>query len=163
MIKTYNLIASRIKKEINELETVCSRAEQALVAAENNPSDQDFYFDSAALSLHDLYTGLERIFLFITAHLEEDIPQGKDWHRELLYQMQLEIKGIRPAVLSDQAITCLDEYLRFRHVLRNVYNFSLQPERISNLVKNIRKTFELVESELVEFANFLENLDQSDT
>lgn len=162
MIKTYNLIVSRIKKEIKELETVCARAEQAVIAAENNPSDQDFYFDSAALSLHDLYTGLERIFHFITVHLEEDMPQGKDWHRELLYQMQLEIKGIRPAVLSDQAVSSLDEYLRFRHVLRNVYNFNLQPERISNLVKNIRKTFDLVESELIEFANFLENLDQSD-
>ena len=158
MIKPYTLVAGRITQEVAELEAVCSRAEQAISAAKRNPADQDFYMDSAALSLHDWYSGLERILHFIASRLEENVPQGREWHRELLQQMLLDIPGIRPAVLSRQAVSRLDEYLRFRHVLRNVYSFNLQPERIEALVTSLGETYGLVKVELMQFAEFLEKL-----
>ena len=162
MIKPYTLVAGRITQEIAELETVCSRAEQAISAAKRNPADQDFYMDSAALSLHDWYSGLERTFHFIASRLEENVPQGHEWHRELLQQMQLDVAGVRPPVLSQQAVSRLDEYLRFRHVLRNVYSFNLQPERIEALVTSLGETYGLVKAELMQCAEFLKELSQAD-
>ena len=44
---------------------------------------------------------------------------------------------LRPPVLSSDFIELLDEYLRFRHVVRNVYTFSFDPERIGRLVKEL--------------------------
>ena len=158
MISRYALVSSRILQELEDLEAVCDRAERALSAARQNPADQDFYMDSAALSLHDWYSGLEKVMTFIATRLEENVPQGKDWHRELLHQMQLEIPEVRPAVFSKSTVSRLDEYLRFRHVLRNVYSFNLQPERIEALVSGLRITFESVRTDLEAFAAFLRQI-----
>jgi hypothetical protein len=161
MISRYALVSSRILQELEDLEAVCGRAERALAAARQNPADQDFYMDSAALSMHDWYSGLERIMSFIASRLEESTPQGKDWHRELLHQMQLEIPDVRPAVFSKSTVSRLDEYLRFRHVLRNVYSFNLQPERIEVLVSGLRETLESVRTDLEAFAVLLRQMAES--
>jgi hypothetical protein len=161
MISRYVLVSSRILQELEELETVWARAERALAAAKQNPADQDFYIDSAALSLHDWYSGLERIMCFIASRLEESTPQGRDWHRELLQQMHLEVPDVRPAVFSKPTVTSLDEYLRFRHVLRNVYSFNLQPERIEALVSGLRETFESVRRDMHAFVSFVRQMSVS--
>jgi hypothetical protein len=161
MISRYALVSSRILQELEDLEAVCGRAERALAAARQNPADQDFYMDSAALSMHDWYSGLERIMSFIASRLEESTPQGKDWHRELLHQMQLEIPDVRPAVFSKSTVSRLDEHLRFRHVLRNVYSFNLQPERIEVLVSGLRETLESVRTDLEAFAVLLRQMAES--
>jgi hypothetical protein len=70
--------------------------------------------------------------------------------------MTIEVKGLRPQVLSDGAATALDEYLRFRHVVRNVYAFNLDPERVRQLTANVRAAFDLASTELQAFADFLE-------
>ncbi len=62
MIKDYLVVASRIRQELTDLERVVTRAERAITATHQRPEDQDLYIDSAALNLHDFYTGLERIF-----------------------------------------------------------------------------------------------------
>jgi hypothetical protein len=41
------------------------------------------------------------------------------WHLFLLEQMTKEVPGIRPAVISTETGTRLDEYRRFQHVVRN--------------------------------------------
>ena len=46
---------------------------------------------------------------------------GKQWHRDLLIQMSLDISQTRPKIISQETVTNLDEYRRFRHVVRNVY------------------------------------------
>ncbi|MFO7877629.1 MAG: hypothetical protein R6U55_13700 [Desulfovermiculus sp.] len=161
MISRYALVSSRILQELEDLEAVCGRAERALAAVRQNPADQDLYMDSAALSMHDWYSGLERIMSFIASRLEESTPQGKDWHRDLLYQMQLEIPDVRPAVFSKSTVSRLDEYLRFRHVLRNVYSFNLQPERIEVLVSGLRETLESVRIDLERFCLFLREIAES--
>jgi hypothetical protein len=85
-------------------------------------------------------------------------PEGSAWHRDLLSQMTLELKNIRPAVLSPRTTKALDEYLRFRHVVRNIYTFELAPDRIERLVKNLRPVFTQAQIELLAFADFLEKL-----
>jgi len=158
LIEGYVVLATRIRKELVDLERVVSRAEGAIGAARERTQDQDFYIDSAALNLHDIYAGLERVFQQIATTVDNSVPSGKEWHRDLLRQMNVEILDLRPTVLSDDALSALDEFLRFRHVVRNVYAFSFDPEQIERLVKQVRPTFMQARGELLVFAHFLEQV-----
>jgi hypothetical protein len=108
--------------------------------------------------LHDIYAGLERIFQQIATTVDNSIPSGKEWHRDLLRQMNVEIPDLRPKVLSADTEAALDEFLRFRHVVRNVYAYSFDPEQIERLVKLVRPVFTQVQGELLVFAHFLEQI-----
>lgn len=72
--------------------------------------------------------------------------------------MGLDLPKVRPLVLTQEAIQSLDEYLRFRHVVRKVYTFSFDPERIGRLVTELDAVFDQVRQELSLFADFLEKV-----
>jgi hypothetical protein len=154
----YRVLAGRIHRELEELGRVVTRAERALEAARQRPEDQDLYLDSAALNLHDFYSGLERVFSLIAGSVDGSVPGGHEWHRELLRQMGTDIPQIRPAVLSAQTMQDLEEYLGFRHVVRHIYAFEFDFERVERLVRHLRPLFERVSTELKAFANLLERL-----
>ena len=160
MIQPYLVLAERIRSELSDLEKLVSRAERAITASQSRPEDQDLFIDSAALSLHDLYSGLERIFRQIAATVDNQVPSDLEWHRELLRQMSVEQPGLRPAVISNVSVSALDEYLRFRHVLRNIYAFSFIPSQIERLVYQFKPVFAQVRSELSTFSDFLEQVGQ---
>ena len=128
MIEDYLIVADRIRQELGDLERVVTRAERAIKAARNRPEDQDLYIDSAALNLHDFYAGLERIFHQIATTVDGNLPTGREWHRALLQQMQTDLPDLRPPVLSAEARQAVDEFLRFRHVVRNIYAFQFAIE-----------------------------------
>ena len=75
--------------------------------------------------------------------------------------MAVDIPQIRPQVLSMASIGAIDEYLRFRHVVRNIYAFEFDPERIGRLARNLRSSFEQVQVELLSFADFMDELAQT--
>lgn len=158
MIESYLVLAGRIRKELTDMERLVSKANRAMYTARDNPRDMDLYIDSASLNLHDVYSGFEKIFRQIAATVDGDMPSAAEWHRELLEQMGLDLPQIRPPVLSSNALQLLDEYLRFRHVVRNVYTFSFDPERVGRLVKDLTTTFSIIKQELMEFAIFLEQI-----
>ncbi|MFZ1398151.1 MAG: hypothetical protein WAS33_14705 [Candidatus Promineifilaceae bacterium] len=151
---------TRIHQEMDDLDRVVSRAERAVQAARQQTQDQDLYIDSAALNLHDFYAGLERIFQQVGSTVDGNIPAGHNWHRELLQQMQTDLPDLRPPVLSSEVASVLDEFLRFRHVLRNVYAFQFDPERIARLVEQLTTTWVQVKEELTFFTTFLKQVGQ---
>lgn len=158
MIAAYLDLVDRIHQELNDLERVIVRAERGVYAARQRPEDQDLYIDSAALNLHDFYSGLERIFQQIGSIVDGNVPSGHNWHQELLRQMRMEVSDLRPPVLSAEAMKMLDEFLRFRHVVRNIYAFQFDPERIARLVSQMRPAWGQVQAELLAFAAFLEQV-----
>jgi hypothetical protein len=158
MIERYAVIAGRMRQELVDLERVVARSERAMAAVQRQTDEQDLYLDSAALNLHDFYAGLERIFSQIAATVDKSVPAGHDWHRELLRQMTVNLPQIRPQVLSVEAAKTMDEYLRFRHVVRNIYTFEFDARRVEHLVQSLRPCFEMVRGELLAFADFLEGL-----
>jgi hypothetical protein len=111
VIESYIVLAGRIRKELNDLERLVSRANRAMDTARRNPQDMDLYIDSVSLNLHDVYSGFERVFRQIAATVDGNVPSSTEWHRELLEQMGLDLPKVRPPVLTSTAIQLLDEYL----------------------------------------------------
>ena len=155
MIERYALLAERLHQELTDLERVVARVEKAMTAVRQHPDEPGFYLDSAALNLHDFYAGLERALRRIAAVVDSSVPEGPEWRRGLLRQMSVAVPKVRPRVLSGEVADALDEYLRFRHVVRNVYAFQFDPERLGRLVEGLRPTFKRAEAELLAFADFL--------
>jgi hypothetical protein len=151
VIPDYLLLAGRIQQELDDLAQVVTRTERAMQAAQHSAEDSDLFIDAAALNLHDFFAGLERIFQQITTHVDGNIPSGQGWHRQLLIQMQTDLPNLRPPVLSNETAEALDEFLRFRHVVRNVYAFQFDAERIRRLVSQMRPAFLQAQAELQQF------------
>jgi len=152
VIESYIVLAGRIRKELDDLGRLVLRAKRAMETARRNPQDADLYLDSAALNLHDIYSGFERLFRQIAATVDGSVPTSPEWHRELLEQMGLDLPQVRPPVLASSNIQILDEYLRFRHVVRNVYTFSFDSERVGRLVQGLDILFKQIKQELLIFA-----------
>lgn len=72
--------------------------------------------------------------------------------------MSKEIQGVRPALLSDNSKKLLDEFMRFRHRVRNKYPFNLSPERVKGLVERLPNAYEQAQQDLSAFAQFLEQV-----
>lgn len=61
------------------------------------------------------------------------------------------IDNLRPPILSAITIEQLDEYRRFRQVVRNVYGFEFERTRIEPLVNSLEQCFTNVKNELLDF------------
>jgi len=85
--------------------------------------------------LHDFYNCCERIFRKISSEINGGFGQNENWHKDLMYRMTIEFKGVRPYVISEDLAAELDDYLSFRHIFRNIYGFELRGERLDRLIK----------------------------
>lgn len=147
-------LSERIRSELEEIEHVAQRAEEGWQRFQE--SLDEYYLDGVALNLHGFYNGLERIFERIASTVDGAKPAGENWHFVLLQQMSREIKGIRPAVISEAVRLQLDEFRGFRHVVRNVYTFNFESDKVSDLLEKLWPLFAQVQAELQAFAQFLE-------
>lgn len=135
MTEAYLAVAGRIRRELEQVEAVAERTQS--IWQDADPDAEDYRVDAVALNLHGLYAGLERIFETIATRVDRTVPDGQHWHQELLDQMNTELSGVRPAVLSNPTRKKLDRYRGFRHVVRNVYAFEFDPEQIDLLVRHL--------------------------
>jgi hypothetical protein len=76
----------------------------------------------------------------------------------LLHQISEENHDIRPAVIGKQSAENLDEYKRFRHVVRNVYTFSLSSEKMAPLIQKLPALWKQIRVELTAFSKFLDTM-----
>jgi hypothetical protein len=150
----YLALISRIEEELTNLKQIIKRINKGWEKAKKE--GDDLYLDSVALNLHSFYAGIEKIFELIARNIDQTIPEGSSWHQELLQQMKINIKKIRPAVISQKTHDQLEEYRGIRHVVRNVYTFNLSEKRIEPLVRDISGIFEELEKEVKEFIYIIE-------
>ncbi|MHB1336934.1 MAG: ribonuclease toxin HepT-like protein [Candidatus Humimicrobiaceae bacterium] len=112
-----------IEIEIENLERL---VDENIIITDRFTDKPDFIEIRAAGSiLHDFYCAVEKIFKRITIYINNDFPDGEDWHTELLLQMTRPIEKTHKAVISRELLEKLKEYLRFRHLFRNIYGFEL--------------------------------------
>ena len=72
----------------------------------------------------------------------------EEWHSELLHQMTLDIKGLRPPVISPNIEKILREYLGFRHLFRKRYGFELDWQKTKRLLLKIPQVLSGLEREI---------------
>lgn len=157
MTKAAVVLSSRILDELQGIHILVARAK---LGWEKSLSQHDDYFlDGVALNLHGFYSGLERVFEKVATLIDENVPDGANWHQELLRQMSLEIPKVRPAVISAKLREELEEYRGFRHVVRNVYTYQLNPAKMESLVSRLANVIADVDVELKTFTEFLQNVE----
>jgi len=152
-------LAGRINQVLMDIDRIVQRAE--LLSTKARSTGDEGYMDGVALNLHSFYTAVESIFEDIARTVDGALPEGANWHQELLLQMSADLAGLRPSVIQRTTRDCLDEYRAFRHLVRNVYTFNLRPKRLSDLVDGIRACFADVRKDLEEFKRFLQVLEES--
>ena len=162
MIPGYLLLAQRIRDELAEIERTVNRAKRSWDIAKKATADQDIYIDSAALNLHGFYSGLERLLEYAAYQLDGGPPQGQAWHKELLRQMSTPLTPVRPAMISAEMAQRLDEFRRFRHLVRNIYAEHLDPQRVGDLVEKLTGLWDDLRHDLTQFAYFLEGVSAAD-
>ncbi|NOH01713.1 MAG: hypothetical protein HND47_07010 [Chloroflexi bacterium] len=147
-------LITRIHQEFDEIKIVIKRIKEGWERTRR--LSDDYYLDGVALNLHGFYMGSEQIFANIAESVDGYLPRGESWHLLLLQQMMTEIPSIRPPVITVETGTKLDEYRRFRHMIRNVYTFNFDPVKIGKLVADAPSLFEQLKAEVSAFTDFLE-------
>lgn len=113
-------LAAAIRAELAQLRRVVDEAELALRDFPDTvPPPRELR--GIGNIVHDYYTEGEHVFEKISTELDGGIPGGGAWHRELLESMALDLPTLRPPVLTVRTVRLLEEFLRFRHLFRNVY------------------------------------------
>jgi hypothetical protein len=151
-------LAERIRGEMTDLDRSAARVSAAWMRGKRATADQDYYLDAVALNLHGFYSGVERLFELTARYIDRTVPDGESWHRELAIRMAQEVPDVRPAVISPDVASDLDEYRRFRHLVRNVYATNLVPAKMQGLVERLPLLWPRLRAELVAFATFLERI-----
>lgn len=160
MKTAYLELAERVHGELTDLDSSVQKAVKSWATAKTGTADQDVYLDSVALNMHAFYSGLEKLFELIARHIDGFTPEGPAWHRDLLSFMADDLPGVRPAVISKETSKQLDQYRRFRHLVRNVYATNLKPQRISELAEKLPETWSKLSAELRAFSEFLKEVAQ---
>lgn len=156
MTASLHELALRINDELIDLDRAVHKASNSWSVVRRGADDGDAYLDSVALNLHSFYSGLERLFELIARTVDDAVPAGESWHRELLAQMSRDMSEVRPAVINAQNAHQLDEFRRFRHLVRNVYAADLIPTRMEGMLLALPDLWSGLRAELLAFATFLE-------
>ncbi len=151
-------LAERMRGEITDLDRSVTRVSAVWERGKRAADDQDYYLDAVALNLHGFYSGIERLFELTARYIDRTVPDGDSWHHQLAVQMAREVPAVRPAMISTDVAAALDEYRRFRHLVRNVYATNLVPAKMQGLVERLPALWSRLRIELSAFAAFLEQI-----
>ncbi len=110
---------------------------------------------AAGSILHDFYNGVERIFERIATAIDQDLPSAPNWHVDLLDRMAYPIPEVRPAVISSDLRQRLSDYLRFRHLFRNIYGRELRWDLLRSLADGLPEVHRAFTIAVQEFSGFL--------
>ncbi len=152
-------VKERIEQELIELQKTIS-VTQSYIQKLKEPSSkpyQEALIMAIALCLQSFYTGVERIFQFIARFIDYLEPMGANWHQQLLEQMTLTVPDVRPKVISQSTQLSLDEFRRFRHVVRSLYAYKLEVEPILELANKAPILYDTLEEEINQFLESLQN------
>jgi len=150
-------IIVELKAELSRLEQLNNDIERVFNETTKQEDFLDVFYESLALKLHNFYTGCERIFQIVASELNGAIPSDFNWHKRLLERMAIQHEE-RPAIISQKTKKQLEEYLAFRHVVRNIYGYELDSRRIEPLIVDSKKVFGQFYAEVCQFIEWLKRL-----
>lgn len=133
-------LIQELEGDATELDRLLSRNTTAWERIERG-ADHPVDWGALGFTIQTLYSVLENYFLRISRYFENDLPADR-WHMALVERMELEIPGVRPAVLqSPEQTKQVREILRFRHRLRNLYGEDLDPQKTADVQRTVEEFF----------------------
>ena len=139
----------KIEFEISQIDSLLSETDPLLKLVHRKKPDM---IEAAALGLflHSFYNGIENIMKFIIKEKYGKLPSGIKWHKELLDACFIKHNG-QKALFSEKLKIVLDDYLSFRHFIRNTYSFKIKWERMEHLVLDIGANWCDIKTEIENF------------
>ena len=155
--KDITVFLSEFEFQVALIKTIYQRLNEKLVVIEKETPSREM-IDSAGYWMHNLYCAFEDLFKVVSAFWENNLNPDGDYHVNLLKRMMINIKDIRPPLLSLDSYEYLNELRGFRHVFRHAYSYGLDDERIGYLIRKTVSNKEMVLADLSKFREKIENI-----
>jgi hypothetical protein len=141
----------KIEFEILQIDKLLDETMPLLKLVQNKIPDM---VETAALGLflHSFYNGIENIMKFVIKENYGKLPSSNKWHKELLDLCFIEKKE-QKGLFSEELKIVLDDYLSFRHFIRNTYSYKIRWERMEHLILDINKNWTGIKAEV---SNYVE-------
>jgi hypothetical protein len=139
----------KIEFEISQINTLISETMPLIKLAHIKTPDM---VETAALGLflQSFYNGVENIIKFIMSEKYGKLPSSTKWHKELLDLCFIK-NNDEKELFSNNLKNILDDYLRFRHFIRNTYSYKIKWELMEDLILNIDENWKNIRTEIVEY------------
>ena len=144
-----NELKIKITFEISQIDKLLNESQplQDLCRIKN----PDFIELSAtAMVLHSFYNGIENIIILIFKNYEEKLPSGNNWHMELLENASIQ-NGNRKVIFNNELKSQLEEYRKFRHIVRHTYNYKLNWIMMEGIMNNLNTIWSKTKENLNKF------------
>ena len=135
----FAVLEAELRARLVDVDRIADRVEARGAASGERPEE----VDSLGYQLHNLYGAFEQVFEVVARYFENRVAAA-GYHAGLIRRMQLNIPGVRPALLSESTAADLDELRRFRHLFRHAYSADLDPHKVSRLAAgagSLRRAF----------------------
>lgn len=146
-------LAAKIQLGLEELSAVRYQI-SPLVDLPSDSKASDIETAAACAMLHSFYTEIEKLLKLVARDWDAHLPSSDAWHKDLLTQMAAPTSG-RPAVITDDLVEVLGEFLAFRHQFRGASIALMRWEKLSPLLTKVDPTYRQVKQELEAFMGFL--------
>ena len=87
---------------------------------------------------------------FTMKSMHGKLPSSLNWHKELLEMCFVENPDHK-TLFNENLHKILDDYLRFRHFIRNNYSYRLDWQQMEPLIIDIRKHWIAIRENIKEF------------
>lgn len=150
----FSILESEIDAQVHSIEGIYQKIEER----KNNIEKNKAKLESLAYQLHNLYCAFEDLFKIVARFFDNAVDRGDSYHAELLHRMSLDIRGIRPALISDETYQLLDNLRGFRHFFRHAYNYEIELRKIKIVLEDALGLQEIYQKSV---SNFLEELKEN--
>ena len=150
-------LASDIELELSKLAKLEARVQKVKQNIDAALEYADYFYESLALKFYNFYMGCERIFCCISTELSGDFSRSLNWDKRLFERMSIDLDE-RKAVISSEAASLLEEFLWFRHVVRSLYSYEVDAERVDRLLVKYPVAWAQVETDIRSFVDWLREL-----
>lgn len=150
---------SHIERELEQIARLMSDYSELLAVPD---AQEPGLIDRTALGavLQSFYNGVENIFQIVAKRVDQDVPAGADWHRQLWAQMA-RATAARPPLITPATADQLEPYLGFRHIARHTYSFALEWTRMCDLVRDLVPVWERFRTDVQAFLDQQEGPEDS--
>lgn len=107
--------------------------------------------ESIAYQIHNLYCATEDLLKIVASCFENNISSSSQWHSLLLQRMSMDIPNIRPAFLSANSLTILNNLRSFHNFFRHAYSATIEYDQLKINLDKALKLKENLDADIYQF------------